>query len=74
MGRGRFFRTSALFLSSLGALFLALLPVGVATAQLADASVSRGPTIPFFGIVWFLLIACLMLARIVFLRPGRPAA
>ncbi len=130
-----FFRTSALLLSSLGALFLALLPVGLATAQLADASVSRvsssitavffltfatillrmrrthldraywfspmlfavvavtglmnlsaqilnaaavpfppSPTVPFFGIVWFLLYACLMLVRIVFLRPREPAA
>ena len=124
------FRTSALFLSSLGALFLALLPIGLATADLPDGLVWRissgvmaafilafsaillrlrrkylkralwfGPalfttiftttvvnvcaqvlnssgflfepnaTCAFFGIVWFLMYACLMLARIVFLPP-----
>ncbi|MFQ5471423.1 MAG: hypothetical protein ACE5FA_00880 [Dehalococcoidia bacterium] len=31
-----FFRTAALFLSSLGALFLSLLPIGLATAALPD--------------------------------------
>ena len=36
-----FFRTAALFLSSLGALFLALLPIGLATAALPDVVVWR---------------------------------
>ncbi len=126
-----FFRTAALFLSSLGALFLALLPVGLATAALPDVLLWRissgvmaafivtftailvhlrrqyleralwiGPTLlttilvttvvnliaqilnsggflfepnatcTFFGIVWFLMYACFMLMRIVFLPPG----
>ena len=125
-----FFRTAALFLSSLGALFLALLPIGLATAGLSEGVLWRtssavmalfivafaaillrlrrrylesarwfgpalfatvsitavlnlfaqvlnssgllfGPnaTCAFFGIVWFLMYACLMLARIVFLSP-----
>jgi hypothetical protein len=128
---GDFFRTAGLFLSSIGALFLALLPVGLATAALPDALLWRissavmaafivvfsailgrlrrqhleralwlGPalfttivattvvnlcaqilnsagfwfapnaTCTFFGIVWFLMYACLMLVRIVF-RPPR---
>ena len=125
-----FFRTAALFLSSLGALFLALLPIGLATAALPDVLLWQissavmatfiiiysvillrlrrqhlershwfGPallstifittvlnlfaqvlnssgllfepnaTCAFFGIVWFLMYACLMLVRIVFLPP-----
>ena len=129
-GSADFFRTAALFLSSLGALFLALLPIGLATAALPDVVVWRtssgvmaafivvfsaillllrrqhleralwfGPsllatisittvvnlcaqilnsggflfepnaTCAFFGIVWFLMYACLVLARIVFLPP-----
>ncbi len=129
-GSADFFRTAALFLSSFGALFLALLPIGLATAALPDVVLWRvssavmtafivaflvilvllrrrhldralwfGPsmlaaisitavvnlcaqilnsggflfepnaTCAFFGIVWFLMFACLMLARIVFLPP-----
>lgn len=125
-----FFRTASLFLSSLGALFLALLPIGLATTELAAESVWRassavmfvyiivfssilfrwrrrhlrrelwfgpvlyslvvtttgvnflaqmlnasgmafepGPTACFFGVVWFLLYGCVLLMRIVFLRP-----
>ena len=125
-----FFRTAALLLSSLGALFMALLPIGLATAELANEWIWRpsslimsayiiafstvslrwrrrhldpehwfgptlfaiigvtvvanliaqvmnflgllfppNPTIYFFGVVWFLGYACLMLARIVFMRP-----
>ena len=126
-----FFRTAALLLSSLGALFLALLPIGLATTELATEWIWRssslimsayiiafstillrwrqrhldpehwfGPVLfavvsvtsainllaqvmnfvglpfspnaasYFFGVVWFLGYACLMLVRIVFLRPG----
>ncbi len=36
-----FFRTAALLLSSLGALFLALLPIGLATADLSDGLLWR---------------------------------
>ncbi len=129
-GSADLFRTAALFLSSFGALFLALLPIGLATAALPDVALWRvssavmtafilaffavltvmrrrhlerelwvGPsmlaavsvtalvnlgaqilnsggflfepnaTCAFFGIVWFLMFACFMLARIVFLPP-----
>jgi hypothetical protein len=125
-----FYRTAALFLSSFGALFLALLPIGLATSDLPDGLLWRissavlavfilafsavllrlrrqyleralwlgpalfvtisittvlnllaqilnssgllfGPnaTCPFFGIVWLLMYACLMLVRIVFVPP-----
>ena len=125
-----FFRVSALLLSSLGALFLALLPIGLATAELSPAFIWRfasgvlaaylvfftvllmrwrtryldrelwfgralfagvvvttganllaqlanvtavglrpNATCYFFGVVWFLAYACLMLARVFFLRP-----
>ena len=128
-----FFRISALLLSSLGGLFLALLPIGLATAELPPSLIWRcasallaaylvfqsvlllrwrnryldralwlGPalftvvivttaanllaqlanvtgigfepnaTCYFFGIVWFLAYACLMLARTFFLRPTEP--
>jgi len=130
-GSGDFYRTAGLFLSSIGALFLALLPIGLATAALPElliwrissgvmavfivvfsAMLSRwrrlyleralwlGPTLfativvttgvnlgaqilnavgygfapnaacTFFGVVWFLMYACLMLVRIVFRPPG----
>jgi len=130
-GSADFFRSAGLFLSSLGALFLALLPIGLATTSLPDVSVWRvssaavaifivaqsvilvrlrqkhleralwlGPVLgamivvttlvnlstqilnsggflfepnaacAFFGIAWFLMFACLMLVRIVFLPPG----
>ena len=129
-GPADFFRTAALFLSSFGALFLALLPIGLATAALPDVVLWRvssavmtafivaffvivvllrrrhleraqwvGPsmgaavsvtalvnlgaqilnsggflfepnaTCAFFGIVWFLMFACFILARIVFPSP-----
>ncbi len=125
-----FFRTSSLFLASLGALFLALLPIGLATTQLVTEWIWRAssgvmlayllvfsvillrwrrryldrelwfgplllslvvattvanalaqilnssgvvfepnPACYFFGVVWFLLYGCLLLMRIVFLRP-----
>lgn len=125
-----FFRVSALLLASLGALFLALLPVGLATSELAAPLIWRfasallaaylafftllllrwrnryldralwfgrplfalvtvttfanlfaqlanvfglvyqpNATAYYFGIVWFLAYACLMLARVFFLRP-----
>jgi len=128
-----FFRISALLLSSLGALFLALLPIGLHSTELPASVIWRsasallatyllfmtvllmrwrnryldralwfGPalytliifttaanllaqlanifgivflpnaTCYFFGIVWFLAYACIMLARVFFLRPTEP--
>lgn len=125
------FRTAGLFMCSLGALFLALAPIGLATAQLApevlwrassavmvlygvlmlflllparrrtlDRELWLGPvtvaavglsyaanllaqalnvagvwfapnaTCYFFGVVLFLLFGCMMLMRIVFVRPA----
>jgi len=125
------FRTSSLFLASLGALFLSLLTVGLAAAGLPEETVWRGASAavlvhygvggvfmrlqrrrlldrslwfgaglmaavgasaalvvaaqvanvlalgiepgagaPYFGIVWLLAFACIMLLRIVFMRPG----
>lgn len=130
-GSPEFYRTSSLFLSSFGALFLALVPLGLATAGISEALLWRvssamvtvflavftfltvqlrrrhldrslwmgpalvstivvtiglnfvaqvlnlsgllfapGPTCVFFGVVWFLLYACLILVRIVFVPPG----
>jgi hypothetical protein len=31
-----------------------------------------GPACYFFGIVWFLLYSCILLMRIVFIRPAQP--
>jgi len=125
-----FFRTASLFMSSFGALFLALLPIGLAMTQLAGEWIWRtssaamlayivafsaillrwrrrrldpelwfgpvlfflvagttavniiaqalnssglafepSPACYFFGVVWFLAYGCLLLMRIVFLRP-----
>ena len=127
-----FFRSASLFFASLGALFLALLPIGLAIAQLAPESIWRtssaamllygftigalvvplrrrnldrelwlgpilltlvaastvanllaqllnvsgmlfepNPGCYFFGVVHFLLFSCLVLMRIVFVRPVR---
>ena len=40
------FRTAGLFLASLGGLFLALLPIGLATTQLAATSIWRASSGP----------------------------
>lgn len=130
-GSAEFYRTSSLFLSSLGALFLALLPIGLATSGLSESLLWRmssaavavfilvfsrvtvllrrrhleralwfgrvpasiivstvvlnlalqllnvggflfvpGPTCVFFGVMWFLVYACLILVRIVFVPPS----
>ena len=126
------FRTASLFMASLGALFLALFPIGLATSQLATGSIWRtssavmvlysiavsvvvlparrryldrglwlGPTswavvvasamtnllaqtlnatgiwfepnatCYFFGVVYLLFAGCLLLLRIVFVRPAQ---
>lgn len=128
-----FFRSVAFFMSSLGALFLALLPIGLGTTSLAEAAIWRvtsglllvytvvfsialvrlrrrhlqrelwfGPLLititwtttllnlaaqlanvigvpwapaaaaVWFGIVWLLIYASVMLVRIVFLPPPTP--
>ncbi len=130
-GSPEFYRTSSLFLSSLGALFLALLPIGLQTAAISEPMIWRissaavaaflaafavvsvrlrrqhlerslwlgpavistvatsrllilvflllnttglvfapGPVWVFFGVVWLLLYACLILVRIVFVPPS----
>ncbi len=129
-GSPEFYRTSSLFLSSLGALFLSLLPIGLQTAEVSEPPIWRissaavaaflaafavisvrlrrhhlqralwfgpavtftigstillnllfqllnatgvlfapGATCVFFGVVWLLLYACLILVRIVFVPP-----
>ena len=126
------FRISSFLMASLGALFLALLPIGLAQSALSEAAIWRitsgvaglagltlmfvnlrmraryldpslylGPaltalitvtvtavviaqgfniaatgaapsaTAPFFGVVWLLAYACLVLVRVLFFRPGR---